>query len=112
MKITHTILTLLAAGFLGHNAFGDNGTNPLSLAVTQDGHGGSHFAYYQTNPARDMTTVALYTSSGGLVVTPLPARDRPLTDDGQTRFVIGTNQHGQANCAYIPLDSHFGQANQ
>ena len=112
MKITHTILAVLAAGFLGQSAFGDNTNNPLGFAVTQDGHGGSHFMYYQTNPTQDMTTVALSTSSGGVAGGQIQGREGNLPNSGAVRFVTGTNQHGQANSAYIPLDSHFGQAGQ
>jgi hypothetical protein len=114
MKLT--ILAVLAAGTLGPFAFGNdnNNTGPMALAVTQDGHGGSHFLYYQTNPSQtqDTMTVALYTNSGGVVSTNLVGRDRPLTDNGATRFVIGTNQHGVANAAYVPQSSQFAQATQ
>jgi len=37
---------------------------------------------------------------------------RPLPDNGDLRLVEGTNQHGQATAAYIPVSSHFSQAGQ
>ena len=112
MKITNTLLALLAALFLGHSAFGSDTNTPLALAIIQDGHGGSHFVYVQTygQPWTTMT-VALSTNSGGVADTTL-VQGPPQADNGQVRFVIGTNQHGQANAAYIPLSSHFAQASQ
>lgn len=116
MKISYSVLALLAAGFLGHGAFGspmDDNVAPPRLAVTQDGHGYYHFLYFQTNVAMDAaTSIALSTTSGGVVSSPMPLREGTLPDDGQTRFVIGTNQHGQSEAAYIPVTSHFAQANQ
>lgn len=115
MKLTHTILALLAAVTLGHSALGDNGpTGNLGLAVTQDGHGGSHFLYYvnyQPDQAMNSTSVALSTSSGG-VGTTISGRNGVQNDNGQTRFVIGTNGHGTASAAYIPVNSHFAPAGQ
>ena len=114
MKITHTILALLAAGFLGHSAFGADTSNtygPLGLAIMQDGHGGTHIVYYQTFGQQGTTSVALSTSSGG-VMDPSLIQGPPQADNGQTRFVSGTNQHGQPTSAYIPLTSHFAQASQ
>jgi len=116
MKITHIILALSAAGFLGHSAFGSDSNScgcQLNLAVTQDGHGGSHFQYYQTAQPADATSVALSTGSGG-VAGPMVLADRvgPLPDNGQVKFVIGTNQHGQPSSANIPMTSHFSQAGQ
>ena len=111
MKITCTILTLLAAGLLGRTALGSDTNGPLAFAVIQDGHGGSHMMYYQTYDQQGTTTVALSTNSGGVMNT-APVQGPPLADNGQTRFVIGTNQHAQANSAYIPVSSHFGPASQ
>ena len=114
MKITHTILALLAAGFVGQSAFGsDNNAPQLNLAITPDGHGGSHFQYYQSAPQGDATSVALATSSGG-VADPVSYQQRngPQPDQGQVKFVTGTNQHGQANSAYIPMTSHFSPGGQ
>ena len=111
MKITHTVLALIATGFLGATAFADNNWAPLALAVTQNGHGQQHFQYYQTLPQQGDTSVALYTNSGGGVMAPL-GMYRPISDNGNTRFVIGTNQHGVANAAYIPVSSNFAPASQ
>jgi len=111
MKITHTILALLAAGFLGHSAFGSDTTGPLWLAIMQDGHGGSHIIYYQTYGQPGATSVALFSSSGSVMDASL-VQGPPQADNGQVRFTTGTNQHGQASSAYIPLTSHFAQASR
>jgi hypothetical protein len=103
MKIVPTILALAAAGFLGQSAFGDDNTGPLGFAITQNGHGSSHFQYYQNGVQPDLS-VALETGAGGLAAIP------PI--HGQVRFVTGTNQHAQVNQAYIPLSSNFGPARQ
>jgi len=111
MKILKPILALLAAVCLGHSALGsDNNNGSLALAVTQDGHGGSHIMYYQTY-SQETTSVALSTASGGLMNS-TAMQGPPQADNGQVRFVTGTNQHGQANSAFIPLSSHFAQSNQ
>jgi hypothetical protein len=109
MKITYTILTLLTLGFLNLGAYADNG--PYALAVVQDGHGGSHFMYYQA-PADSTVTVALETDSGGVSGPVYMTNTGVLADNGQVRYVIGTNQHGNANAAYIPVSSHFAQGQQ
>jgi hypothetical protein len=112
MKITTTILALAAAGLLGQSAFGDDNTSPLGFAITQNGHGSYHYMYYQQTGQSD-TSVALVTNSGGVTTgLTLDAQTGPLADQGQTRFVVGTNQHGQAVAAYIPVSSNFGQARQ
>jgi hypothetical protein len=112
MKITSTILALAAAGLLGQSAFGDDNTGPLGFAITQNGHGSYHLQYYQTWAQND-TSVALVTNSGGVDPgAPLQAQVGPQADQGQTRFVVGTNQHGQAAAAYIPVSSNFGPARQ
>ena len=112
MKIIRTILALAAAGLLGHSAFGDDNTGPLGFAITQNGHGSYHFLFYQ-NGAQNDTSVALMTGAGGVAtVLPLQAQEGVQADQGQTRFVVGTNQHGQASAAYIPLSSSFGPARQ
>lgn len=110
MKLTYSILALAVAGFLGQSAFADSPVQ-AGLAVTSDGHGGSHFMYYQAFTV-DNTSVALYTDQGGVGVTTYLGRNGIQPDNGDTRFVIGTNQHGQSNAAYIPVSSHFAQANQ
>ena len=111
MKTTHTILALLAAGFLGHSAFGSDTNGPWGFAFSQDPHGGYHAMYYQTTGQPDTTSVALYTSSGG-VISPMAVQDRTQADKGDVKLVIGTNQHGQANVAYIPVTSHFAPSGQ
>ncbi len=115
MKIIEISLALLAASLLGSSsAIADNNGScqPLGYAVLQDGHGGSHFLYYQGS-ADAATSVALNTSSGGVSGPgPIREQDRPLPDNGNTRFAAGTNQHGQFNAAYIPLSSHYSQAGQ
>ena len=110
MKITHTILALLAAGFLGHAAFASDTYGPLGLMIAQDGHGGQHIMFFQTGllPA---TSLALYTDGGG-VATPVAALQRIQPDNGDVKLVIGNDQHGQAHVAYIPQTSHFGPAGQ
>lgn len=110
MKIALTIVALTAAAFLGQRAFGDDNYQPLALAITQDGHGHQHFQYYQTLGDTD-TSVALLTNSGGGVNTP-EGMQRTQADLGEIRLVEGTNQHGQATAAYIPVTSHFAQAGQ
>jgi hypothetical protein len=115
MKITRTILALLAAGFLGQFAFADNSNQ--NLAVIPDGHGGSHFLYYQTNNLQGGgggdSSVAISTASGGAGASgPLVQQPGVLPDDGMTRFVMGTNQHGQAAGANIPVTSHYAPAGQ
>jgi len=114
MKITTTILALVAAASLGQSAFADdNGTMPLALAVVGNGHGSYHTMYYQTAPGGADTTVAMYTDSGGVTTnTTLYSRERPLNDDGQIRFVVGNNQHAQARPTYIPVSSNFAPAGQ
>jgi len=111
MKISYSILALSVAGFLGSTALGDNG--PFNLAVIQDGHGGSHFLYYQAG-ADPTTSVALSTDSGGVGAGgPLSAMTgTPPPNSDTMRFVIGTNQHGNANAAYITPSSNFGPARQ
>lgn len=110
MKIPSLILALAAAGFLGRSAFADDNAQPFALAMTQDGHGHQRFQYYQTmgDPS---TSVALDTNSGGGVNTPLGTQ-RAQSDLGDTRLVVGTNQHAQATVADIPVTSHFSQAGQ
>ena len=110
MKITHTILALLAAGFFGHSAIADT-NSPLCLTFMQDGHGWYHIVYIQTYAQQGSTSVALSTNTGGVMDT-ATQQGPPQADNGQVRFVIGTNQHGQAGSAYIPLSSHFAQASQ
>jgi hypothetical protein len=119
MKIIHISLALLAAGFLGSSAFADNNNNnscscqtPLSLAVTQNGHGQLHFMYFQVSP--DNASVALSTSSGGVTgfAGTMQEQDRPLPDGGNVRYVIGTNQHGQPMASNILISSHFAPAGQ
>jgi len=118
MKITYAILALVAAVSLGHSARADQcNCNPLSFAVVQDPHGGSHMIYYQTNPAgestTDSTSVALSTSGGGVVENDaFMTRTGPLPDNGEVRFVTGTNQHGDTMSAYIPTSSNFAQGQQ
>jgi hypothetical protein len=109
MKIALSILALTATAFLGQRAFGDDYNPPLALAITQDGHGHQHFLYYQTLGDPSDTSVALVTSSGGGVNAP-EGTQRTQADNGDVRFVEGTNQHGQATAAYIPVTSHFSQA--
>ncbi len=112
MTIVPTILALAVAGFLGQSAFGDDNTGPLGFAITQNGHGSSHFQYYQNGVQPDMS-VALETGAGGLAaIPPIQSQEGPMPDNGQVRFVTGTNQHAQANQAYIPLSSNFGPARQ
>jgi hypothetical protein len=112
MKITRSILALAAAGLLAHSAFGDDNTGTLGFAITQNGHGSYHFQFYQ-NGAQYDTSVALVTNAGGVAVPlPLQAQEGVLPDEGQTRYVVGTNQHGEANAAYIPLTGNFGPARQ
>ena len=111
MKIIRATLALVVAGFLGQSAFGSDSNCALGLAIMQDGHGGNHIVYYQTYSQQSTTSVALWTNSGG-VTDPALQQGPPQADNGQTRFVIGTNQHGQANSAYIPLTSHFAQSGQ
>jgi hypothetical protein len=77
----------------------------------QDGHGGCHVVYNQTYGQQGTTSVALSTSSGGVMDTTL-VQGPPQADNGQIRFVTGTNEHGQPNSAYIPLTSHFAPASQ
>lgn len=89
----------------------DDSGRTFALAVTFDGHGGQHFQYYDTTNNAPDITVAIETSSGGGVNAP-QGLQRPLTDNGNTRYVIGTNQHGQANAAYIPVSSNFSPAGQ
>ncbi len=112
MKITHSILALAAAGLLGHSAFGDDNSGPLGFAITQNGHGSYHFMFYQNAAQTDMS-VALETNAGGVTTTlPFAQQEGPLADQGQTRFVTGTNEHGQPTQAYIPVSSSFGPARQ
>ena len=124
MKMTQTILALLAAGFLGQSAFAGSDMNTANLqqasapapqqnlAVIPDGHGNSHFLYYQVTQDPNAGSVALSTASGGVVTTPMTVQNGPLADDGMTKFVVGTNQHGTASTANIPVTSHFAQAGQ
>ncbi|HEX4085201.1 MAG TPA: hypothetical protein VHY22_09835 [Chthoniobacteraceae bacterium] len=127
MKITHTILALLAAGFLGQTAFAGSDMNTTmtqqqngctcpqpqqNLAVVQDGHGYYHFLFYQVTNTPAAGSVALSTASGGVITSPMTVQNGPLPDNGQTKYVIGTNQHGNAHAAYIPVTSHFAQAGQ
>jgi hypothetical protein len=58
--------------------------------------------------------VALSTGAGGVgaAMGPLQTQDRPLPDQGNVRYVVGTNQHGTPNAAYIPVSSHFQPAGQ
>lgn len=116
MKIPHIIIALLAVGFLGQSAFGSDNNSPLCLALTQDGHGGTHFMYHQTyDQGFSTASVALLTSSGGMGngnQLAVGAQEGPLPDNGDVKFVIGTNQHGQANSADIPMTSHFAPAGQ
>jgi hypothetical protein len=109
MKITATILALAAAGYLGH-AMADDSGRTFSLGITSDGHGNQHFQYHQDNAVPN-SSVALDTSSGG-VTSQQGNWQRPLTDGGNTRFVIGTNQHGVAAGTYIPVSSNFAPAGQ
>ena len=117
MKITYTILALLTAGLLSHSAFGDNDSSSSSLgfAVTQDGHGQSHFLYYQSSglaypnivaPA----SIALTTSSGGVDNSTVVLQ--PSDAVGGVKYVIGTNQHGESMAAFVPVNSHFAPAGQ
>lgn len=108
MKIATPLLAMLAAGFLGHSAFGS--CPSLALCVAQDGHGFYHITYYQTAPMPD-TSVALFTGAGG-VSTSGPGWQRPLPDNGDVKLVVGNDQHGQARMAYIPVTSHFAPAGQ
>jgi len=117
MKITYTIAALLAGAFLSHGAFADNACQcpSLGLAVSQDGHGGSHFLYYQSaGPAYPNivapASIALTTSSGGVDWSTVVST--PANTPGGVKYVIGTNQHGEANAAFVPVDSHFGPASQ
>lgn len=112
MKTKFIILALAAAGFLGQSAFGDTNNGPWAYTITPTGHGSFHCIYYQDSSQTGMS-VALVTNSGGVTTPmPLPAQTGPLPDNGQTRFVIGNNQHAQARCAYIPLSSNFAPATQ
>ncbi len=105
-------MALAAAGILSHGAFADDNTTPLGFAITQNGHGYYHFQFYR-NGAQFDTSVALMTGAGGVAAPlPLQAQEGPLADNGQTRFVAGTNQHAEPNAAYIPVSSNFGQARQ
>jgi hypothetical protein len=110
MKITHTLLALAALGFLGQSALADT-AGPFGFTISQNGHGGYHFLYYQTTGLPDSMTVALETPSGG-ISAPLNVLQRAQSDNGNVRFVIGTNQHAQATAAYIPVSSNFGPARQ
>jgi len=117
MKIKYSILALMAAGFLGQSAFADN-TCPctgLNLAVTQNGHGASHFMYFQTAglaypnivaPA----SIALTTDSGGVDYSTVAVS--PADAPGGVKYIIGTNQHGQSMAAFVPAASNFGPARQ
>jgi hypothetical protein len=109
MKTIPTIIALAAVGFLGQSAFADY--QPLGLAVIQNGHGQQRFEYFPLNAQQADTSVALYTATGGGVSAPLGV-DRPLTDNGDVKLVQGTNQHGQATAAYIPVSSHYSPAGQ
>jgi hypothetical protein len=114
MKITYSILALAVAACLGQSARADNYDNsgPLNFAVVQDPHGGSHFLYYQSNPVGDSTSVALNTSGGGVENIAFMSREGVLPDNGEVKFVTGTNQHGEAASAYIPVSSNFAQGQQ
>ena len=112
MKITKMLLSAGLSAFLGHSAFADCTCNPLAFAVTQNGHGSYHWMFYQTNPGQTDTSVALDTANGGPVNSDIYARTGILPDEGQTKFVIGTNQHANATAAYVPVSSNFGQARQ
>jgi len=118
MKITYSILALLATGFLGQSAFAEDNNcqnTGLNLAVTQTGHGQSHFMYFQTAglaypnivaPA----SIAITTDSGGVDYS--TAAVSPSNAPGGVKFVIGTNQHGQTMAAFVPVASNFGPARQ
>jgi hypothetical protein len=117
MKITYTILALLAAGFLGQSAFADNNCScsSLGLAVSQDGHGGSHFLYYQSTGVAypnivAPASIAVTTPSGGIDGSTVV--ETPANATGGIKFVIGTNQHGQTMAAFVPAASNFGPARQ
>jgi len=110
MKITYTILALAAVGFLGQSALADC-AGPFGFTILPNAHGGYHCVYYQSTGMPVDTTVALETPSGG-VSAPMAPQPRPQADNGDVRFVIGTNQHGQANAAYIPVSSNFGPGRQ
>lgn len=113
MKISLITLALTAALCIGQSARAGGCGCALGFVVVPDSHGSSHAMYYQTNPTGDMMTVALETNSGsGIATGPLQTRDGVLPDNGDLRFVIGTNQHGEAGAAYIPVSSHFAQAQQ
>jgi hypothetical protein len=111
MKKTLTIIALAALGFLGQSAFADCNCAPLGLAVVQNGHGQQRFEYFPQSVQTADTSVALYTNSGEGPFAPLGIQ-RPLTDNGETKLVEGTNQHGQATAAYIPVSSHYSPAGQ
>jgi hypothetical protein len=112
MKTIPTIIALAAAGFLGHSAFANgNCQPPQGLAVIQNGHGQQRFEYFPQNARHADTSVALYTNSGEGAFAPLGIY-RPLPDNGEVKLVEGTNQHGQATTAYIPVSSHYSPAGQ